>query len=119
VKCTLALLVALAPVSAKAADASRGEQLYQSRCGGCHAIDTHRVGPAHRGVIGRKAGSAKGYDYSAALRRAGFAWTAKRLDMWLADPQKLVPGQKMGFRLGKVDERADIIAYLETQRQRP
>ncbi|HWM45095.1 MAG TPA: c-type cytochrome, partial [Burkholderiales bacterium] len=42
--------------AALAADAGRGKQLYESRCVGCHSIDENRVGPAHRGVFGRKAG---------------------------------------------------------------
>jgi cytochrome c len=114
-KALLAVSLLLAPVSAHAADAARGEKLYQSRCGGCHSIEADRIGPRHRGVVGRKAGSIAGYAYSTALGKAGFVWTPERLDKWLTDPQKLVPGQKMGFRLGKADERADIIAYLATQ----
>ena len=40
-----------------AGDAIRGEQLYESRCMACHSLDANRVGPMHRGVYGRKAGS--------------------------------------------------------------
>ena len=65
---------------AQAADAAHGKQLYESRCIGCHSIDDNRVGPAHRGVFGRKAGSAKGYDYSPAVKSSKIVWSAKTLD---------------------------------------
>ena len=53
--------------SVQAADPIRGKQLYESRCIACHSIDDNRAGPAHKGVFGRKAGLAKGFDYSPAV----------------------------------------------------
>jgi cytochrome c len=105
------LLGAMLP--AQAGDAVRGQRLYESRCIGCHSLDNHRAGPAHRGVVGRRAGTATGYDYSAALAVAQFVWTPENLDRWLADPEALVPGQKMGYRMSDATDRADVIAYLE------
>lgn len=99
-------------VPACAADPERGHLLYESRCTGCHSLDDHRAGPAHRGVVGRRAGAAPGYDYSAALRNSGLVWTPRNLDLWLADPEALVPGQKMGVRVDDAADRADLIAYL-------
>jgi cytochrome c len=98
-----------------AADAERGKQLYESRCIGCHSIETNRVGPAHQGVFGRKAGLAPGYDYSPALKSAKIVWGEKTLERWLADPEKLVPGQKMGYSVAEAADRADLIAYLRKQ----
>ena len=95
-----------------APDAVRGADLYQSRCGACHSIDRNRVGPAHQGVFGRRAGRAVDYDYSSALRASKLVWTARTLDAWLTNPQRLVPGQKMGFSVPLAVDRADIIAYL-------
>ncbi len=100
---------------AQAADAARGKQLYESRCIGCHSMDENRTGPAHRGVFGRKAGSAKGYDYSPALRRSKVVWREKNLDLWLANPEGLIPGQKMGFTVPEAKDRADLIQYLREQ----
>ena len=57
----MSVLVLAAAVDAAAADAARGQELYESRCGGCHSLDANRVGPAHRGVYGRKSGSAPGF----------------------------------------------------------
>ncbi len=95
-------------------DAVKGEQLYESRCTGCHSVDANRVGPKHRGVVGRIAGSVADFNYSPALKKAGGPWTPERLDMWLTNPQKLIPGARMGFRLAKPEDRADVIAYLQS-----
>jgi Cytochrome c2 len=40
-----------------AGDAAHGASVYRSLCSGCHDLDENRVGPAHRGVFGRKAGA--------------------------------------------------------------
>lgn len=98
-----------------AGDAARGAKVYQSNCTGCHAPDANSVGPAHRGVFGRKAGSAPGFDFSPGLKKASFAWDAVRLDKWLANPQAFIPGAKMGFRLTSAQSRADVIAYLKQE----
>jgi cytochrome c len=99
---------------ALAADAGRGKQLYESRCIGCHSIDENRVGPAHRGVFGRKAGAVKGFDFSPALKASRVIWNEKTLDRWLTDPEATIPGQKMGFAVPEAADRADIIEYLRT-----
>ena len=112
----LALLVAFAHQGAGAADALRGAQLYAARCGGCHALDENGPGPLHRGVVGRRAASVAGFAYSAALAKSGLTWTATNLDRWLADPNALVPGNRMVVRLaGLAEDRADLIAYLEAE----
>jgi cytochrome c len=95
-----------------ASDAARGETLYESRCGACHSIQTNRIGPKHLGVVGRKAGSIAGFDYSPALKKAKFVWTPKQLDKWLQGPGKLVRGTNMAFTVPKAEDRAAIIAYL-------
>ncbi len=100
-----------------AGDPARGEQAYESRCGGCHSVREDRVGPRHAGLIGRRAGSVPGFDYSPALRASGLVWDAALLERWLTDPQALVPGQRMGFRVGDAAVRADIVAYLATLRE--
>ncbi len=99
---------------AGAGDAGRGAQAYEARCGGCHSVETDRVGPRHRGVVGRRAGSVDGYAYSDALKSSRITWDAALLDRWLTDPEALVPGQRMGYRLGDAQARADVIAFLQT-----
>jgi cytochrome c len=112
--CAALLLPAAQAVFSPAhgADAARGKQLYESRCIGCHSLDENRAGPAHRGVFGRKAGSVEGFDYSSALKTSPVIWNEITLERWLANPEKLIPGQKMGFSVSEPSERADIIEYL-------
>ena len=109
-----ALVTAFAPV-AGAADAARGKRLYESRCVACHSLEENRAGPAHKGMFGRKAGGARGYDYSPALRKSKLVWNEKTLERWLANPEKLVPGQKMGFSVPDAKDRADLIEYLKKE----
>ena len=101
-----------------AGDPERGERVYRERCSGCHSLDANRIGPAHRGVFGRRAGQAPGFNYSPAVRRANLVWTAANLDRWLTNPQALIPGQRMNFQLGDPALRADVIAYLRAQSSR-
>lgn len=100
---------------AAAGDAARGEALYERRCTACHALDVNRIGPLHRGVIGRRAGSVPGFNYSPALARSGLVWTEANLNRWLSGPPRLVPGTRMGLSVPVPAERADIIAYLRAQ----
>lgn len=99
--------------AAAAGDAVRGGQLYQARCTACHSIDYNGVGPAHKNLFGRKAGSLPDYNYSPAVKAANVVWDEKTIDKWLTNPQKFIPGQKMGFQVNDPKDRADLIAYLK------
>ena len=102
-------------VAAPSGDATRGKTLYQA-CAACHAIDENDVGPKHRGVVGRHAGSVADYGYSAALKGSGLIWDEATLDRWLINPSALVPGTKMFFKIDDPQARADLIAYLREQK---
>lgn len=102
-----------------AGDPVRGAELYDQRCAGCHSLDANRVGPMHRGVVGRRAGSVKDFAYSPALRKSKLTWTEANLDRWLANPEALVPGQRMGYAVGEAVDRADLIAYLRRETSTP
>lgn len=109
--------VTASAAAASPGNADRGKGLF-TRCSNCHTADKtgkHKVGPNLGGVVGRDAGKAPGFAYSAALEKLGGKWDDARLDAWLAGPQKLASGTKMvfpGFAQGQ--DRADIIAYLKT-----
>ena len=100
-------------VAQAAGDAALGKALYQTRCTACHALDFNGIGPAHRGVFGRQAGKVANYNYSAGLKAAGLLWSEANLDLWLTDPEKTAPGQKMGLNVPEAKERSDLIAYLK------
>lgn len=100
--------------AAAAGDPARGKDLYETYCTTCHSVDQNKVGPAHRGVFGRKAGSAPGYSYSTAVASSSVVWNEETLARWLTDPEKFIPGQKMGVSVSEPKEREDLVAYLKT-----
>ena len=112
-KVAVAALALSAGAAANAAgDAARGEEIY-SRCVACHALSHDRVGPRHCGLIGRKAGSVPGFDYSSAMKDSKLVWNEKTLERFLADPVKTVPGTTMTYAgVPEPKDRADLIAYL-------
>lgn len=102
-----------------AADVANGEKKAKL-CVACHSVidAKNKVGPSLRGIVGRAVGSAAEYKYSAQMlefaKTAG-AWDDAKLDVYLTDPKKSVPGTKMAFGgVKKPEDRADIIAYLNT-----
>jgi cytochrome c len=114
-----ALVSVFAPCLAHAdmpvGDAERGAALYEDKCTGCHSLDANRIGPAHRGVYGRKAGSSPGFDYSPGVKASTVIWKEATIDMWLTNPQAFIPGARMGFRLSDPQQRADVIAFLKRE----
>jgi cytochrome c len=92
-----------------------GKELFGKRCGGCHALDRDMEGPRLGGVYGRTAASLHSFSYSDALKQSKLKWDQQMLDAWLADPDKLAPGNDMPFRLENAAERSAIISYLKEQ----
>jgi nitrite reductase (NO-forming) len=95
-------------------DPTAGRLVFR-KCQACHSMEPGKaiLGPSLAGIIGRKAGSEAGYNYSPALKQANIVWDAKTLDAYLSDPQKFIPGNKMPFPGLKTDhDRADIIAFF-------
>jgi cytochrome c len=92
----------------------RGKELFDKRCGGCHALDRDKEGPRLRGVYGRAAGAVTSFQYSTPLQKSKLIWTDQTLDRWLADPEKLVPDSDMAFHVESADERREIISYLKS-----
>jgi cytochrome c oxidase assembly protein subunit 11 len=102
----------LARFAAAAGDPADGAKLFAEQCSACHALDHAKIGPALAGIVGRQAGSVAGYPYSAALKNAGFAWNAPKLEQWLAGPQAMLPGAAMPMAVPQAQARRDIVAYL-------
>lgn len=105
---------------ARVASAAAGAAVF-GRCAACHSIGAgspDRDGPNLYGVVGQPvAQNRPRFAYTAALRGVGGRWTGARLDAWLTAPQRFAPGTSMRFE-GLADplDRADVIAYLATQR---
>ena len=109
-----ASVYAVAAPDERAGNATHGKTVYQA-CMGCHSLDEDDVGPRHRGVLGRVAGTVPGYPYSPALKNSQIVWDRDTLDRWLTNPQAVVPGTKMFFGMSSAQDRADVIAYLAEQ----
>ena len=114
--CAAAFAVVLAighsAPSFAAGDAAHGAKIYHD-CMLCHSLDKNGIGPSHRDVFGRQAGSVPNYAYSAALKGSNIVWNETTLDQWLTNPQALVPGTKMMFSVADAQDRADVIAFLK------
>jgi cytochrome c len=106
------LMVGHSTPSFAAGDPDHGAKVYHE-CMICHSLDKNGIGPSHRDVFGRRAGSVLDYSYSAALKGANIVWNETTLDHWLTNPQELVPGTKMMFSVGDAQDRADLIAFLK------
>ena len=113
----LAIMAAVAPVAAAATpidpQSLPGARVWQARCSACHNLDSNKVGPLHRGVYGRAAGTAPGFGYSPGMKPSGIVWNDQTLDQWLQVPQKLVKGARMYFTLSDPADRTAVIAYLK------
>jgi len=106
----------VAAVAAPATTAPNGKSIFL-RCVACHTLDAAappRMGPHLEAIVGRKAATVAGYDYSAAMRGQTFVWTEARLDKWLKRPQAMLPGVCMPFTgLARKQERKALITYLK------
>ena len=110
-----ACALVLGCAAAQAQDASAGKAVF-AQCIACHSVDgKNGVGPTLKGVVGRTAGTATGFQYSSAMTKSGTTWDAKSLDGFIANPQQAVPGNVMPFPgLRDAKQRADLLAFLQT-----
>jgi cytochrome c len=87
-------------------------------CTSCHTYHENEaplVGPPLWGVVGRPVASAKGYEYSPALRALGGTWDLARLDAFLTKPDAYAPGTRMDMGgIPDTDERAEVLDFLAT-----
>lgn len=95
-------------------DAARGEARFQD-CAACHKLEagTNNVGPSLYRIFERKAAALEDFRYSPAMKRSGISWTPETLDKFIADPQAVVPANRMPYAgMANPSDRADLIAYL-------
>lgn len=117
----MALAAALAVYGAGAAAAQDidGEAAFNNACRTCHTTkaDDNRLGPHLHGIVGRKAGAAQGYSYSAAMKGAGVSWDEATLDKFIANPDSVVQGNNMKPYTGVDDaaQRKAIVEFLKTR----
>jgi cytochrome c len=84
-------------------------------CAACHANDhSNRAGPGLADVIGRTAGNVSALHFSHTIRRSKIVWDEETIEVYIAEPQKVVPENIMPYAIMTNDQdRGHLIAYLE------
>jgi cytochrome c len=113
-----ALLAAAHATSAEAADPASGAKVFSGQCAVCHSAartGPQSIGPHLFGVVGRRAGTLGGYNFSPAMKASGLIWTPEQLKRYLTNPAGFVRGNKMPFAgLHNASQLENLIAYLLT-----
>jgi cytochrome c len=112
-------IVALGLVAGPARAESEGEKDFKKYCSACHTVEAgkNKIGPSLAGVVGRKAGTVPGFEYSDAIKGSGITWDQASLDRYVTLPKAAVPGGTMRFDgMAHAKDRADLIAFLVSQK---
>jgi cytochrome c len=110
---------ALGQDAAPKSAAADSQLTFNNVCRTCHTLKEgdNRLGPNLHNIIGRKAGSVPDYGYSSAMKDADLTWDRAMLDHFIANPDQVVPGNKMKpyGGLTSAEERSKIIDFLEAK----
>jgi len=105
------------------ASVEQGEEIFMRKCSSCHDHEKsggHGKGSHLWNVMGRRAGSAPGFDYSEAMQKSGHRWNLATLNYYLTRTDRAVPGRAMNFRGIRRDKvRASLLVFLRTLNDNP
>jgi cytochrome c len=95
----------------------RGAEIFRA-CVACHTLtldDGNRAGPTLHGVLGRRIGTAPGYNYSSALRGMEIVWSTETISrLFEIGPNAYTPGTKMPEQtIGDAEDRAALMRFLD------
>jgi cytochrome c len=111
-----AALTAAMSALALAQDLENGKSLW-NKCRACHQIGENArnlVGPVLNGLIGRKAGTVEGFDYSEANKNSGIVWDEATFREYIKNPKAKIPNTKMVFAgLSDPQDIEDLLAFLK------
>ena len=96
------------------ASAASGERRV-AVCKSCHTFEeggASGTGPNLWNKMGAEIASKPDFTYTSALAALDGVWTWERMDRYLQNSQEYVPGGGMVQRVGRDEQRADILAYL-------
>ncbi len=104
------------------ANPTKGEAGFK-KCQTCHNNAKgggNAIGPNLWGVVGRPIGKHAGFEYSTQVATHGGNWDWASISEWIKNPKTYIPGDKMAFGgISNPQDRADLIAYLNTQSDSP
>ncbi|CAN1538485.1 WD40 domain containing protein [Rhabdaerophilaceae bacterium] len=94
-----------------------GAEVYKA-CIACHSLtplDGPRAGPSLAGVLGRRVGTAEGYDYSPALTGKDIVWSRETIArLFDIGPNAMLPGTKMPEQIvTRAEDRDALVDYIE------
>jgi cytochrome c len=110
------LLAAPSSLAQQPANDDAAQQAFNNSCRTCHSVKEgdNRLGPNLNKILGRKAGALPSYNYSSAMKDAGFVWDRDKLTRFLVKPDEVVSGNKMQPYGGvSADEAGKIVTYLQ------
>jgi cytochrome c len=100
------------------ADPAKGAEVFK-KCASCHNAaqgGANGIGPNLWGIIGNKHAHSPTFAYSDGMKAMPGTWDFDAMNAWLTKPSAYVKGTKMNFAgLSKPEDRANIIAWLNTQ----
>jgi cytochrome c len=114
----LSALAFIATIAAARADTADPQMVFNNACRTCHSMKEgdNRLGPSLAGVVGRKAGTLAGFNYSPSMQNSGITWDEATLDTFIANPDQVVSGNAMKPFTGIADagQRKEIIGFLKS-----
>jgi cytochrome c len=107
------------PDASQAQTLAEDRKLFETTCTPCHNYDKGGEPDMYGltlnlfGVVGRKAASVAGFEYSEDLRKSGIVWDEAIIDKFITAPKKLFPGTRMELPgVEDVKTRTGVIRYL-------
>jgi cytochrome c len=111
-----AALTAAMSALAVAQDLENGKTVW-NKCRACHQVGENArnlVGPVLNGLIGRKAGTVEGFDYSGANKNSAIVWDDATFREYIKNPKAKIPNTKMVFvGLSDPQDIEDLLAFLK------
>ena len=93
-----------------------GKTAFNNSCRTCHALyaGDNRLGPSLHAIVGKKAGTTEGNQFSSAMKSAGFEWSKEKLAAFIDNPEAVVPGNNMKPYAGVKEQshRDAIVDFL-------
>jgi cytochrome c len=107
-------LMAQAP---SANDLAQGQRTFSRSCSACHTLQEgqHRRGPSLFGVMGRRAGTQPGFNYSQAMTLSDVIWDEATLGRYVMNPRGFMQGNRSGMTPIRDEVRVrQLTAYMRS-----